>query len=129
MVGFGNATATAGADVAHWWDDGGGRIGFGRGERGFVVINNTDTPLRQRLRIGLAAGRYCSVIAGRLVGGTCVGLAAQADPAAGATPEGAQADTQAMLQVTAGEDEHATFAVPPRSAVTIHVGMAPGAEP
>lgn len=42
MVGFGNAAA--GAEVAHWWDDGGGRIAFGRGERGFVVINNIDAP-------------------------------------------------------------------------------------
>ncbi|WP_462328960.1 alpha-amylase [Thiohalocapsa halophila] len=127
MVGFGNAAA--GADVAHWWDDGGGRIAFGRGERGFVVINNTDAAMRQRLRTGLAAGRYCNVIAGRLLDGACVGLTAQADAAAGATVEGAQADTQAMLEVTVGQDEHATFAVPPRSAVAIHVGMVPTAGP
>ncbi|MBK1631694.1 hypothetical protein CKO31_13245 [Thiohalocapsa halophila] len=127
MVGFGSAAA--GADVAHWWDDGGGRIAFARDGRGFVVINNTDAAMRQRLRTGLAAGRYCNAVAGRLLDGACVGLAAQADAAAGATAEGAQPDTQAMLQIAVDEDGRATFAVPPRSAVAIHVGMATAAGP
>lgn len=125
MVGFANAAD--GAEVAHWWDDGGGRIAFARGERAFVVINNTDAAMRQRLRTGLAAGRYCNVIAGRLLDGGCVGVTAQVDAAGGATVDGAQGDTQAMLEVTVGEDEHADFEVPPRSAVAIHVGMGPAA--
>jgi len=37
-------------------------VAFGRGDRGFVVINNEDFALSEWLQTGLAAGQYCDVI-------------------------------------------------------------------
>jgi alpha-amylase len=124
MVGFRNATEGAGLDS--WWnDDTGGRIAFGRGERGFVVINNTDEPMRQWLRMGLPAGRYCNVLASRPVDGACAAMAAEPDqPAADSADPAAEQGATGVLEVTVGKDKSATFAVPPRSAIAIHVGMA-----
>jgi alpha-amylase len=123
MVGFRNVAD--GAELDHWWnDDTGGRIAFGRGARGFVVINNTDEPMRQWLRTGLPAGRYCNVIASRPVDGTCVAPAAPAAVAARADADEAADAPVPALEVGVAKDTGATFTVPPRSAVAIHVGPA-----
>jgi alpha-amylase len=136
MVGFRNACD--GADLAHWWnDDSGARIAFGRGERGFVVINNSDEPMRQWLRTGLPAGRYCNVIASKVVAGRCEALpaatqalaAANSGPAIGkdadtqdaAAPEASAADVAPALEIDVRGDGSATIGVPARAAVAIHV--------
>jgi alpha-amylase len=56
MVTFRNAVA--GAPVTDWWDNGGNAIAFGRGERGFVVINHEDTPITETFTTSLPAGSY-----------------------------------------------------------------------
>lgn len=76
MVGFRNATAAA-PELTDWWSDGGNRIAFGRGERGFVVINRNPAPLSHTFETQLPAGRYCNVIAGGLQpNGRCMGAPA-----------------------------------------------------
>ncbi|MCB1825192.1 MAG: alpha amylase C-terminal domain-containing protein [Candidatus Competibacteraceae bacterium] len=49
-------------NVDHWWSNGQNQIAFGCGDKGFVVINNEGGSLDQRLRTGLAAGRYCNIL-------------------------------------------------------------------
>lgn len=40
MVMFRNVAH--GQPLLNWWDNGGNQIAFGRGDRGFIVINNDD---------------------------------------------------------------------------------------
>ena len=65
MVGFRNATR--GEAVTDWWDNGGNAIAFGRGSKGFVVINHEDTALAETLTTSLPAGEYCDVLSGTSV--------------------------------------------------------------
>ncbi len=127
MVGFRNAAA--GAEVANWWsDDDGGRIAFGRGELGFVVINATDEPMQQRLRTGLPAGRYCNAVAARLVHGLChsVGTEAGSDAVpGGASAAAPAAASAASVEIVVSEDTSASFDLPPRSAAAIHRDLQP----
>jgi alpha-amylase len=60
MVKFHNAVA--GQPVTNWYDNGNNMIAFGRGNRGFLVINNEPFFMSQRLQTGLPAGTYCDVI-------------------------------------------------------------------
>ncbi|MFV8783991.1 alpha amylase C-terminal domain-containing protein [Microbulbifer sp. SA54] len=62
MVGFRNFVD--GTAVSNWWDNGNNQIAFGRGNKGFVVINNESGTLNQTLYTGLPAGNYCNVLAG-----------------------------------------------------------------
>ncbi|RII17084.1 Alpha-amylase precursor [Streptomyces sp. YIM 130001] len=65
MVGFRN---TAGDEaVSDWWDNGGGQIAFGRGDKGFVAINHEDGELDHTFQTSLAAGEYCDVQSGNPV--------------------------------------------------------------
>ncbi|WP_420713240.1 carbohydrate-binding module family 20 domain-containing protein, partial [Streptomyces sp. Tu 6176] len=63
MVGFRNTAA--GAPVTDWWDDGGNRIAFGRGDKAYVVINHEGSALTRTFRTSLPAGDYCDVQSGR----------------------------------------------------------------
>lgn len=60
MVDFRNQTT--GYDLNHWWSNGSDQIAFGRGERGFVVINRNANPLTHTFDTDLPAGRYCNVL-------------------------------------------------------------------
>ena len=60
MVKFHNAALYQ--PVLNWWDNGYQAIAFGRGNRGFIVINNEDFAISERLQTGLPAGEYCDVI-------------------------------------------------------------------
>ena len=62
MVSFHNAVQ--GTAMANWWDNGNNQIAFGRGAKGFVVINNETTAMTQSLQTGLPAGTYCNILAG-----------------------------------------------------------------
>jgi alpha-amylase len=103
--------------VEHWWSDPDAeRIAFARGERGFVVINNTDEPMRRQLETGLPAGRYCNVLVTEAIGGGCrplstVAIDAQA-PEQGIDPP---------LELVVADDGKATVELPPRSAAAVHV--------
>jgi alpha-amylase len=132
MVGFRNHTE--GAEVTDWWSgDDGGRIAFGRGGRGFVVINNSDDPMRQWLRTGLPAGVYCNALASRLVDGACARWPDQdPDPdvaVADGTGEAGSEGAGTPLMLTVRDDGSTTAELPPRAAVAIHVGLRPAAEP
>jgi alpha-amylase len=128
MVAFRNHTD--GAELANWWsdEDTGGRIAFGRGERGFVVINNTDEPMHQWLRTGLPPGRYCNAVASRSEEGACTAMVPSGQPPAPEDPEPtgeAAVAADPAIEVAVGEDGSATFELPPRSAAAIYVGLRP----
>jgi alpha-amylase len=76
MVAFRNAVFPA-PQVNDWWDNGNNQIAFGRGDRGFVVINREDSVLKRTFQTHLPAGTYCDIIAGDFTGrspkGRCTG--------------------------------------------------------
>lgn len=61
MVGFHNTVA--GTEVTNWWDDGGNLVAYGRGSRGYVVLNNTASAVSRSFQTSLPAGTYCDVVA------------------------------------------------------------------
>ncbi|MFJ4854560.1 alpha-amylase family protein [Streptomyces sp. NPDC088730] len=93
MVGFHNATE--GAQLTDWWDNGSSAIAFGRGDKGFVAINNGDDALQQTFTTSLAAGTYCDV--------------------AQASPDACEGHT-----VEVGDDGTVTAAVPAKGALALH---------
>lgn len=60
MVKF--RAATRGEQVTNWWSNGGNQIAFGRGSKGFIVINRESFSLSTRLQTSMAPGVYCDVI-------------------------------------------------------------------
>ncbi|MDX3257668.1 alpha-amylase family protein [Streptomyces sp. MI02-2A] len=65
MVAFRNATR--GQAVTKWWDNGGNLIAFGRGSKGYVVINHESTAADRWYETSLPAGTYCDVQGNRTV--------------------------------------------------------------
>lgn len=65
MVGFRNTTR--GAAVTDWWDNGGDQIAFGRGSKGYAVINHENAPLTRTFQTALSPGGYCDVQSRRSV--------------------------------------------------------------
>jgi alpha-amylase len=59
MVAFRNATR--GEPVGNWWDDGADAIAFGRGAKGYVVVNHESGPLSRTFQTALPAGAYCDI--------------------------------------------------------------------
>ncbi len=97
MVGFRNATASA-RTLDHTWTGLPGQIAFGRGGRGFFVLNRTAKDLEADLPTGMSPGDYCDVTAGAPDGaGGCSGPS-----------------------VTVRPDGSATFTLPPWTARAIH---------
>jgi alpha-amylase len=93
--------ATVGAEtITNFWDNGKDQVAFGRGAKGFVVINDEDTALSRAFTTGLPAGNYCDVIAGGLKAGACAGATVAVDATG-----------------------MATIAAPARTAVVIRVGQ------
>ena len=62
MVAFHHAVE--GTELTDWWDDGGNQIAFGRGDAGFVALNNGDGEAEQTYTTSLPAGEYTDVAAG-----------------------------------------------------------------
>lgn len=78
MVAFHNTVK--GSGVNDWWTNGNNQIAFGRGDRGFVVINHEGGTLTRTFQTGLAPGRYCDVQDGEPVsGGGCTGASYTVD--------------------------------------------------
>ncbi|OXA50887.1 alpha-amylase 1 [Folsomia candida] len=71
MVKFRNVVA--GTGVNDWVDNGNNQIAFCRGDRGFIAINNDNSPLILSLQTCLSPGQYCDVISGNVEGGRCTG--------------------------------------------------------
>jgi alpha-amylase len=101
MVGFRNATIGT-FSVSNWWDNANNQIAFGRGDKGFVVINKEGTALSRTFTTSMAAGKYCDIISG--------------DYTAGTTP------TCSGNVVTVDSTGKATINVPAFAAAAIHVG-------
>ncbi len=82
MVQF-RAATMANWFVSDWWDNGGNRIAFGRGNTGFVVINGESGTLSRSFKTGLPAGQYCDVLSGDFTpspaGGSCAGTVVTID--------------------------------------------------
>ncbi len=95
MVGFRNFTVGAWS-VDNWWDNGNNQIAFGRGDKGFVVINNEGGSLNRTFNTGLPAGEYCNVLSND-------------DPCGGTT-------------ITVDSNGYANFNVAGMSAAAIHGG-------
>ncbi|MGI5347230.1 alpha-amylase [Streptomyces sp. CA-250714] len=91
MVGFRNAVGAA--ELTDWWSEG-QALAFGRGDKGFVALNNGDGELSRTFRTSLPAGTYCNVAASE---GGC---------------------TQ---KVTVADDGSAQVNVPAHGAVALHV--------
>ncbi|WP_445361019.1 alpha amylase C-terminal domain-containing protein [Microbulbifer sp. EKSA005] len=98
MVGFRNYTD--GTSMENWWDNGDNQIAFGRGDKGYVVINNEGNSFSQTLYTGLPAGDYCNVLAGD-------------DECSGDV-------------ISVGSNGYATFNVAAYSAAAIHGGQLSG---
>ena len=60
MVKFHNAVV--GTPVVHWWDNGFQAIAFGRGNKGFIVLNNEQHTIDRDFNTNLPDGEYCDVI-------------------------------------------------------------------
>ncbi|MER7071659.1 carbohydrate-binding module family 20 domain-containing protein [Terrabacter sp. NPDC000476] len=71
MVGFRNAVA--GTAVTNWWSNGNNAIAFGRGAKGYVVVNHETGPVTSTFQTSLPAGAYCDVTHGTVSGGACSG--------------------------------------------------------
>lgn len=65
MVAFRNAVR--GTAVTDWWDNGYQTIAFGRGSKGYAVINHEAYAVTRTFQTSLAAGDYCDVQSGRRV--------------------------------------------------------------
>ena len=104
MVAFRNATV-ANWFVTDWWDNGNNQIAFGRGNLGFVAINQEGSALTRTFHTSLPAGRYCDVISGDFT------------PASGST-----AATCAGSVVTIDASGNASLTVPAFGAAAIYAG-------
>jgi alpha-amylase len=71
MVTFRNTVA--GTAVTNWWSNGNNAIAFGRGSKGYVVVNHEPGPVTQTFQTSLPAGTYCDVTHGDPGAGTCSG--------------------------------------------------------
>lgn len=83
MVAFHNTVK--GTGVNDWWSNGNDQIAFGRGDRGFVVINHEGGSLTRTFQTGLAPGVYCDVVHGERAGSGCTGPTVTVDGARRAT--------------------------------------------
>jgi alpha-amylase len=79
MVGFRNAVT--GTAVTNWWSNDYQAVAFGRGNRGFVVINHETFSVSRTFQTSLPAGTYCDVQHGdRTASGGCTGPTVTVDP-------------------------------------------------
>ena len=72
MVAFRNTVN--GTSVVNWYDNANNHIAFGRGDKGYLTINDEGYAINGRsYHSMLPAGRYCDVIHGTYSGGSCTG--------------------------------------------------------
>ncbi len=64
---------TAGQGVTNWNNINNLAIAFGRGNRGFVVINKNSGAINNTLATGLPNGVYCNIAVGDFANGACSG--------------------------------------------------------
>lgn len=72
MVAFHNSVR--GTPVVNWWDNGNDTIAFGRGTKGYLIVNDESSAVIGRwFQTQLPAGVYCDVIHGDFSPGSCTG--------------------------------------------------------
>jgi alpha-amylase len=71
MLGWHNYVGDA--PIANWADDGVNLIGFSRGDRGWIAINNATSAKTMTFDTGLPSGIYCDIIHGSISQGSCSG--------------------------------------------------------
>lgn len=63
--------------VRFWWDNSNNglpnQIAFSRGDRGFVAINNENTPLKTSIKSSMPRGIYCDLVSGVKKDKLCTG--------------------------------------------------------
>ncbi|MER5605774.1 carbohydrate-binding module family 20 domain-containing protein [Micromonospora tulbaghiae] len=104
MVGWANAARPV-KTVSDFTTVNSNVIGFHRGDRAWIGINDSGSATTATFVTGLADGRYCDVISGVATGSGCTG---------------------STVTVSGGR---ATVTVPANDAVAIHVNARPGASP
>ncbi|STX52031.1 Alpha-amylase precursor [Legionella busanensis] len=78
MVNFRNVIADA--PLTNWWSNGYQAIAFGRGKKGYVVINHDTTTLEMTFQTSLPAGIYCDILHAEYTkAGTCQGAQVKVD--------------------------------------------------
>lgn len=53
--------------INDWWDNGENQIAFGRGDKGFIVINKDSGSVSRTFQTGLPAGTYQDIFSGKTV--------------------------------------------------------------
>ncbi|MGC8798693.1 MAG: pullulanase-type alpha-1,6-glucosidase, partial [Chloroflexus sp.] len=107
---------TAGEPISNWQNIGGtpsNHIAFGRGNKGFVAINNTTTAATTTYQTSLPAGFYCDITKYDFVGGICV--------LPGTTT---QAPASALIEVN-GSGQIVNYTLAARDAFAIHINARP----
>ncbi|WP_458351660.1 carbohydrate-binding module family 20 domain-containing protein [Micromonospora schwarzwaldensis] len=104
MVGWANAARPV-RTVSDFTTVNNNVIGFHRGDRAWIGINDSGTATTATFTTGLADGGYCDVIAGSATAAGCTG---------------------GTVTVSGGR---ATVTVPANGAVALHVGARPGTSP
>ncbi|SBT46663.1 carbohydrate-binding module family 20 domain-containing protein [Micromonospora narathiwatensis] len=104
MVGWANAARPV-RSVSDFTAVNGNVIGFHRGDRAWIGINDSGSATTATFTTGLADGRYCDVITGVATGTGCTGGA---------------------VTVSGGR---ATVTIPANNAVAVHVNARPGTDP
>ncbi|WP_025618448.1 carbohydrate-binding module family 20 domain-containing protein [Salinispora cortesiana] len=104
MVGWANAARST-QSIADFTVVNDNVIGFHRGDRAWIGINDSGATATATFTTGLAEGDYCDVISGTAGGAGCTG---------------------ATVSVTGGQ---ATVSIPSNDAVAIHVNARPGTTP
>ncbi|EYR64530.1 glycosidase [Actinotalea ferrariae CF5-4] len=117
MVGFRNATA--GAAVGNWWTNGNNQIAFGRGAKGYVVINREGAALSRTFQTSLPAGTYCDVAQGLPTSTGCSGRSITVN-ASGQFTATVNANTPLALHVNAKAGASTTT---PTTQTTISFGV------
>ena len=65
---FAFAAAVEGQPVNDWWDNGNNQIAWGRGDKGFIVINKDSNNIsNQQLQTGLPPGNYIDQVSGQTI--------------------------------------------------------------
>lgn len=72
MVAFRNVSVDEWR-VTNWWSGNSNQIAFGRGGKGFVVINRDGNQLSATIQTGMASGEYCDIVNGNFTNGSCDG--------------------------------------------------------
>jgi alpha-amylase len=82
LVGFRNYTAPR-FEATDWWSNDRNAIAFGRGDRGFVIINRENSALDHTFQTSVPPGTYCDVTKGTLTadGRSCTGPTVQVNAA------------------------------------------------